>query len=155
MTDAHFLPPRTAVDPLPLLSETFGAGHVTQMRHVVASRAESAGLSGQRLDDFVLAVNELITNAVRHGGGWGRLHLWRQGGMLFCEVSDHGPGIDEALDYHRRPPLDAVGGWGLWLTRQLSDSMIVRTGSAGTTVQIGASIDPAQAPPPSAPPSDT
>jgi serine/threonine-protein kinase RsbW len=100
-----------------------------------------AGLVGQRLDDFVLAVNELLTNAVRHGGGKGRLRLWRRGDVVVCEVSDHGGGFDETrLSTAARPVADTPGGWGLWLAGKLSDRMEVQTGPAGTTVRISAAL---------------
>ncbi|GIF72766.1 hypothetical protein Asi02nite_22840 [Asanoa siamensis] len=127
-----------------LLAETFSRGQVTDLRHSFAGCAEAAGLRDQRLDDFVLAVNELITNAVRHGGGAGQLRLWRAGATLVCEVSDGGAGIGaERLANHERPAPDTAGGWGLWLADQLSDSMAVATGPAGTTVRITTSLDEA------------
>ncbi|HEX5540299.1 MAG TPA: ATP-binding protein [Micromonospora sp.] len=114
---------------------------MTELRHVVADRAAALGLHGHHLDDFVLAVNELMANAVRHGGGHGWLRLWRRGPTLFCEVSDHGHGIDiDQLSRQERPAPDTVGGRGLWLTRQLSDDMRIWTGDAGTTVRISATI---------------
>lgn len=143
MCDEDPFVPRTVgpIDPLSLIAEAFDRGRVTDLRHTVASCAEAAGLGGQRLDDFVLAVNELITNAVRHGGGQGWLRLWRDAETVRCEVSDTGTGIaaDQLYERHRPPP-DVVGGWGLWLVRQLSDDVLVRTGPAGTTVRISASL---------------
>jgi serine/threonine-protein kinase RsbW len=141
MTDQDPLSPRTVVpiDSLSLVAETFDRGQVTELRHAVATCAEAAGLAGQRLDDFVLAANELITNAVRHGGGRGWLRLWRERGTVHCEVSDTGEGIaPDLLRDRNRPAPDTAGGWGLWLVRQLSDEMIVQTGTAGTTVRISA-----------------
>src|SRR3954464_11674741 len=76
-----------------LLTETFDHSSITALRHVVASRVRKAGLTGERHDDFVVAVNELLTNAVRHGGGLGRVALWRQDRDLVCEVSDSGAGL--------------------------------------------------------------
>ncbi|WP_433387469.1 ATP-binding protein [Micromonospora sp. KLBMP9576] len=126
------------IEPSLLIAEAFDQAQVTELRHSVTSCAHAAGLSGQRLDDFVLAVNELITNAVRHGGGRGWLRLWRQSGEVFCEVSDHGRGISsQRLDDRSRPAADTAGGWGLWLARELSDSMAVESGANGTTVRIG------------------
>ncbi|SCG33998.1 Anti-sigma regulatory factor (Ser/Thr protein kinase) [Micromonospora halophytica] len=110
---------------------------MTELRHSVTSCAHAAGLDGQRLDDFVLAVNELITNAVRHGGGQGWLRLWWRSGELVCEVADHGRGISaQRLGDRSRPAADTAGGWGLWLARELSDAMEVETSAAGTTVRI-------------------
>lgn len=77
MTDADPVTPRTVmpIESSPLFTEPFGPAEVTELRHMLTSFAAGSGLSGQRLEDFVLAVNELITNAVRHGGGRGWLRL--------------------------------------------------------------------------------
>ncbi|MDG4767652.1 ATP-binding protein [Solwaraspora sp. WMMD406] len=143
MTDAD--PPSSAtvvpIDPTDLLSETFDRGQVTDLRHRVASCALSAGMHGQRLDDFVLAVNELITNAVRHGGGRGWLRMWREAHSMVCEVSDNGHGIEtDRLHNRDRPAPNTAGGWGLWLTERLTDTMAVATSSSGTTVRISLSV---------------
>jgi serine/threonine-protein kinase RsbW len=129
------------VAPSPLLTEAIDRDRVTDLRHLLAERLRAAGLAGQPLDDFVLAVNELLTNVVRHGGGNGRLQLWRDGQALVCEVSDRGPGLGvEHLGQHNRPAPGTVGGWGLWLADRLSDSMAVWTGPAGTTVRLTAAL---------------
>ena len=142
--DGH--PRRGPVAPADLLlvfAESFARGQVTDLRHAFATNAAGAGLRDQRLDDFVLAVNELITNAVRHGGGQGEVRLWLTGATLVCEVSDGGAGIRaDRLANHERPAPDTAGGWGLWLADQLSDSMVVTTGPAGTTVRITTAVDP-------------
>jgi serine/threonine-protein kinase RsbW len=143
MTNAEPGAQRTVVpiEPSLLIAEAFDQAQVTGLRHSVTSCAHAAGLGGQRLDDFVLAVNELITNAVRHGGGQGSLRLWRRAGEVVCEVADHGGGISaRRLDDHSRPAPDTAGGWGLWLARELSDRMEVQTGEAGTTVRISAAV---------------
>ncbi|MCX4470176.1 Histidine kinase-, DNA gyrase B-, and HSP90-like ATPase [Micromonospora sp. MW-13] len=143
MTNAELPAPRTVVpiDTSLLIAEAFDQAQVTELRHSVASCAHASGLDGQRLDDFVLAINELITNAVRHGGGRGWLRLWQQPGRLVCEVADNGRGISaRRLDDRDRPAPDTAGGWGLWLARELSDAMEVETGAAGTTVRITAAI---------------
>ncbi|MGN9779071.1 ATP-binding protein [Micromonospora sp. H33] len=145
MTNAEPHAPRTVVtiDSSLLIVEAFDQAQVTELRHSVTSCARTSGLRGQRLDDFVLAVNELITNAVRHGGGRGWLRLWRQRGALLCEVADHGHGISrQRLDDRSRPAPDTAGGWGLWLARELSDSMEIETGDAGTVVRITTALTP-------------
>jgi serine/threonine-protein kinase RsbW len=117
-----------------LISEVFDAGGVTALRHAVASRAGESGLSGDRLEDFVVAVNELLTNAVRHGGGRGRISVWCERDEVFCEVSDHGPGLGPVTP--ARPALGQPGGWGLFLVRELTDEVEIRTGPEGTSVRI-------------------
>ncbi|WP_434741597.1 ATP-binding protein [Micromonospora sp. SH-82] len=143
MPDANAPAPRTVVpiEPFVLIAEAFDEGRVTELRHSVTSCAYAAGLRGQSLDDFVLAVNELITNAVRHGGGHGWLRLWPDGTQLICEVADHGHGISEQrLGDRSRPAPETAGGWGLWLARKLSDTMEVETGDSGTVVRISATV---------------
>ncbi|HEY0696764.1 MAG TPA: ATP-binding protein [Micromonospora sp.] len=145
MTDADPSTRRTVVpiNASPLLSRTFDRGQITDLRHTVAACVAASGLAGQRLDDFVLAVNELITNAVRHGGGQGQVRLWREADALLCEVTDNGTGIGpDRLDHRERPAPNMAGGWGLWLAEQLSDEMLVRSGPAGTTVLISATVGP-------------
>ena len=101
----------------------------------------SAGLDGERLDDFVVAVNELLTNAVRHGGGLGRVALWRQDGAVVCEVSDSGLGLpDPWPERPTRPPTDQPGGWGLWLAEELTDTFQLTTGHGGTTVRVSSRV---------------
>jgi serine/threonine-protein kinase RsbW len=117
-----------------LISEVFDADRVTALRHAVAASAGASGLGGDRLDDFVVAVNELLTNAVRHGGGTGRVAVWHEDDAVVCEVSDHGAGLAPLLP--DRPAPDQPGGWGLYLVRELTDSLNITTGPEGTSVRI-------------------
>ena len=112
---------------------------MTPLRHTVASRARRAGLSGERLDDFVAAVNELITNAVRHGGGAGFLELCRAEGEVVCTVTDHGAGMPAGAAFARPAPRDP-GGRGLWLAAQLTDTIKVISGNGGTAVRISTRV---------------
>ena len=89
----------------------------------------------------MVAVNELLTNAVRHGGGTGRVAVWRSDGSVVCEVSDAGGGLtDLAAERPERPSADQPGGWGLWLAEELTDSFRLITGVEGTTVQVSSRI---------------
>jgi serine/threonine-protein kinase RsbW len=124
-----------------LIAERFDHSRVTELRHAVASCAGAAGLGGERLEDFVVAVNELLTNAVRHGGGTGRIRLWSGGDRVWCEVADSGAGLSGSAPHHpHRPASDEPGGWGLWLAGELTDSLHIVTGRDGTTVQISSRV---------------
>jgi anti-sigma regulatory factor (Ser/Thr protein kinase) len=124
-----------------LVSEAFDGSRVTGLRHAVASCAAAAGLDGDRLDDFVVAVNELLTNAVRHGGGTGRLSVWRDELSVVCEVTDRGSGLATPRpDKPERPATDEPGGWGLWLAGKLTDTLDLQTGAEGTTVRISTRV---------------
>jgi serine/threonine-protein kinase RsbW len=123
-----------------LISEVFDRSRITPLRHTVASEAGAAGLAGDRLDDFVVAVNELLTNAVRHGGGTGQLTLLAVDGSVVCEVRDHGTGLDRVVP--PRPAADELGGWGLFLVRELTDTCEIKTGPDGTAVRISSRTGP-------------
>ncbi|WP_211212689.1 ATP-binding protein [Nonomuraea coxensis] len=117
----------------------FARGGITPLRRTVAEHAAREGLAGARLEDFVLAVNEVTTNAVVHGGGRGTLRLWSHAGRLWCEVSDEGPGLPPGWTAARPPPAGLEsGGRGLWLTRTLCDQVTIVSGPRGTTVMFAA-----------------
>ncbi|MET8833448.1 SpoIIE family protein phosphatase [Micromonospora sp. NPDC004540] len=117
-----------------LLSREFTADTITELRHAVAARVTAAGLTGEPAEGFVLAVHELTTNAVRHGGGTGHLHLRRQGDMLRCDVVDHGAGGD--LPPIRQAAGTAAGGRGLWLAEHLADSLRLDRRADGLTATV-------------------
>jgi anti-sigma regulatory factor (Ser/Thr protein kinase) len=117
-----------------VLSTSFDQATATQLRHAVAGAAARAGLSGDQLNDFVLAAYELVTNAVRHGGGGGRLELRQHDNLLTCEVTDHGTGVEELPV--RLPAADTPGGRGLWLAQQLGGNLTVTSRPDGLTASI-------------------
>ncbi|GAA3147097.1 ATP-binding protein [Nonomuraea salmonea] len=87
-----------------MLCTAFARGRITLLRRTVTEHARAEGLTGRGLEDFVLAANEIVTNAVLHGGGHGRLRLWSHAGRLWCEVSDEGPGLPAGWMGDGRPP---------------------------------------------------
>ncbi|MGW9195501.1 ATP-binding protein [Micromonospora chersina] len=117
-----------------LLSRRFTAATISELRHAVAARIAAAGLTGEPAAGFVLAIHELVTNAVRHGGGAGHLHLRRQGDELRCDVVDHGAGTDPPSI--RRAGGTEAGGRGLWLADHLADSLILRRRPDGLTATV-------------------
>ncbi|MEU4427880.1 ATP-binding protein [Actinoplanes sp. NPDC024001] len=104
------------------------------LRRDVTHFAQENGLTGPVLYRFVLAVHELAINAVRHGGGHGRLDLQRTGDQLRCRISDHGPGMPPAR-HHNRPARDALSGRGLWLAQHGGD-LTWKSDNVGTTVTL-------------------
>ena len=102
---------------------------------MVSEHATTAGLRPDRTTDLVLAVTEVATNSVRHGGGRGTLQMWHEDGAVICEITDGGH-ITDPLVGRRTPSLATDGGRGLWLANQLCDLIQVRSGPAGTTVRF-------------------
>jgi anti-sigma regulatory factor (Ser/Thr protein kinase) len=113
------------------------------VRHAVLDRLAAAGLSGDRLHGFVLAVNEVITNVVLHAGGNGRIRLWLDGDSAWCTVTDAGPGIPaKYLTVPEVPEAFEVGGRGIWLAYQLCDEVTMATGPIGTTIGLRMALPP-------------
>lgn len=112
------------------------AGGLATMRAAVTRHGVCAGLLPERIEDLVVAVNELATNSVRHGGGRGTLRVWEaadEAGGLVCEVRDGGT-LDLPLAGRRRPATGEVGNYGLWLVNQLCDLVEQRTPPGGGNV---------------------
>ncbi len=117
------------------VSEEFTVRGLRRVRELVARRADAAGVPGDRIDVLVWATNEIATNAVVHGGGRGRITITAIDGGVRVAVTEWGAGF-AGPSADDGPTLDAPGGRGLWLTRQLYPAMIVTTGLAGTTVTV-------------------
>jgi anti-sigma regulatory factor (Ser/Thr protein kinase) len=127
-------------DPLPAAPRgahelPFTYGTLAAVRTFVALHAAEARLGEPRAGDAVLAVNELATNSVRHGGGQGVVRLWTDGDALICEVVDGGR-IAEPLAGRQRPSDGQMGGHGLWLVNQICDLVQVRTFATGGVVRV-------------------
>jgi anti-sigma regulatory factor (Ser/Thr protein kinase) len=114
---------------------TFDADSLGAVRDLVTERGEGAGFERETTDALVLAVNEIATNSIRHGGGFGVIRTWDDGSFLLFQVEDGGR-IDAPLAGRRQPVLDKPGGRGLWLANQLCDLVQVRTFEDGNVVRI-------------------
>jgi anti-sigma regulatory factor (Ser/Thr protein kinase) len=110
-------------------------GDPAPVRHFAAAEATRLGLSPSLVDDLVLAVNEVATNAIRHGAGHGEVRIWEDERFLLCEVFDPGTGADATFSYLPPNP-DSENGHGLWITRQLCDLVEIRTRAGSTTVRM-------------------
>jgi anti-sigma regulatory factor (Ser/Thr protein kinase) len=114
---------------------TFGLDDLSAVRATTLSWAEVAGIDPERAADLVLAVSELATNSVRHGGGHGVLRSWREPGRFVCEVCDSGE-IADPLAGRGLPADPRDGGHGLWLVNQLCDLVRLRSLRGGTAVRL-------------------
>ena len=128
--DRPLPPPRAGAECL-----FFGSGDLRRLRAFVAGHAEQAGLGADSATGVVLAVSEVASNSIRHGGGHGELRVWIEGASLVCEVSDRGH-ITSPLVGRVRPVPDAGGGAGLWLANQLCDLVQISSSARGTTVRV-------------------
>jgi anti-sigma regulatory factor (Ser/Thr protein kinase) len=124
------------------LDQPFDADALYALRAAVAAHAADLGAGEEQVEELVVVANELASNAVRHGGGSGRLRLWRAGDLIHCEVSDTGPGMADSKLGFEPVPLTAYGGRGMWVVRQMSQHVDVRTGPDGATVNAAFLVRP-------------
>ncbi len=104
-------------------------------RRFLRERARLADVGPDRSMDLSVATTEVLTNALRHGGGDVRLFAWGESESFICQVEDRGRGIVDPLAGYR-PPRDEANGRGLWLARQLVDLLQIVPGLQGTIVRL-------------------
>ncbi|MFI5866468.1 anti-sigma factor RsbA family regulatory protein [Streptomyces sp. NPDC051546] len=111
-------------------------GDLAVIRSKVSQSASEAGVSEDRLGQLAVAVTEIATNSIRHGGGHGTLRAWTQDATFLCEFRDAGY-ISDVMAGRTRPSEGQIGGRGLWLAHQLCDLVEIRsTRDRGTTVRL-------------------
>ena len=109
--------------------------HLGEMRHVVHDAALGMGIAPDRVDDLVLAVNEIVTNSLRHADGRPTLRIWSDGSAAISEISDGGWLADPLLGRLAPDPARSSGR-GLWLAHHLCDLVQIRSSSNGTVVRL-------------------
>ena len=101
--------------------------------------AASAGFAQERIDELEVGISELLTNAIRHGGGTATMQVWL-GDTIECIVDDRGPGSDDLLLGFGPPGPGVDGGYGVWCARQVFDRVeLSRSPLGGLRVHATAS----------------
>lgn len=119
---------RTPAD-VRVLDATWGVAAGKEARALVRDALDDWGLPAI-IDDAVLVVTELVTNAVTHGGSAFRLQLSRTSGAFRIEVVDEGAGTPEP----QPQDFEAEGGRGLMLVDAMSNSWGVENVPRGKLV---------------------
>ncbi|MFJ9338721.1 ATP-binding protein [Streptomyces sp. NPDC101733] len=137
--------PVDAGPPGPPLSAFPPPGTVARAREVAAGILEESGLSpGDRLvADALLVTSELVTNAMRHGGGLTAFRAEVRDGAFRVLVADRNP--DPPVT-RVGPTVGCVGGYGWRLVHTLASHVTVTLHAAGK--HITATLLPAPAPAP-------
>ncbi|MEU9556442.1 sensor histidine kinase [Streptomyces fumanus] len=118
----------------------FGREDLARVRDEADHWATVAGLSPERRTDWLLAIGEATSNSVRHGGGHGRLRLWRAEGELVAEISDRGRLADPLTGRRRPDPYAPTGGRGVWIMHQLCDLVEIRSSAQGLVLRLHMSV---------------
>lgn len=97
-------------------------------------------LDPQRLADFEVAVGEVATNALIHGQGRVDVRIWAatEGTqpIVVVAVHDEGPGPSDPSVGTVPPDPRQLGGFGMWIARNWSDTLDVSRDGAGCTVRL-------------------
>ena len=111
--------------------------HLPEVRR--AARSALAGVDPGVVDDVLLALDEAVSNAIRHGSRGGRpvrVALALRRGWIEMTVQDHGPTpLLPRLPADPPEPL-ALGGRGLWLILQLVDEVRLGRVGGGTRLSL-------------------
>jgi anti-sigma regulatory factor (Ser/Thr protein kinase) len=107
------------------------------LRAALWSAIERHPFTDQAADDIILTVTEVAANGLAHGAAPVRVRVWHPGDAVVVQVDDSGGYPLPADAGYRRPaPGDAPGGRGLWLARQLADTVSTHTRRGTTTVRL-------------------
>jgi anti-sigma regulatory factor (Ser/Thr protein kinase) len=108
------------------------------LRHAVAAELSTVAAPHDAIEDFLLAVDEMTSNALRHGGPPVSLRLWTADDRIVCTIADHGPGFDDPFAGYGPAHGDDLsrGGMGLWLARQLCDHVDITAEDDGAQVRL-------------------
>jgi anti-sigma regulatory factor (Ser/Thr protein kinase) len=133
---AHAGPVSPVPDPVDLDIELATTGGLSALRHQLRSRATSRHTSVDEVDLMLVAVTEVVTNALQHGQPPCRVRAWESGRVSYVRVDDHGHATGLATAGYQRPATPPTSGTGLWLARQLADVIHTRVSAAGTVVEL-------------------
>ncbi|MGH9087930.1 MAG: ATP-binding protein [Acidimicrobiales bacterium] len=108
-------------------------------RGFVQAHATAACLLPTAVSKLVIGAEEVLTNALLHGGPPRQLSVYTEGPALVCHVSDGGLDFADLLGAYLPPDQREAageGGRGLWIAHQLSDALELGTSATGTHLRL-------------------
>lgn len=133
-----FLAGPRPMTPLPI-ELTPPRAELTDPRPADARRAVVAtaplDLPPAEVDDLVLAVSEIVDNALRHGRPPVRMRIWAGTGHMVVTVHDGGEGPRDP--FAGLLPADrTTGGRGLWIAHQICSEVTLHRDDTGFTARL-------------------
>lgn len=127
-------------DPVEATAPAFADANVDDLQLLRTRLHGHLGINGANrtvVEDFLFAVNEVVTNALRYGRPPVMVQLWVTSDRFVCAVTDQGRGFSDPLAGYVAPDDEfPEGRVGLWLVRQLCDNLSTARSSAGFTVRV-------------------
>jgi anti-sigma regulatory factor (Ser/Thr protein kinase) len=122
--------------PLPPLRSLALPTDAPTFRAMLAAEMSAAGIERARAGEMLIAASEVFSNADRHGCGLRAARAGVVEDRFVCELSDHGPGIDDPLTGYLPPRPGDTGGFGMWVARQTTERLDLETTPEGLTVRL-------------------
>jgi anti-sigma regulatory factor (Ser/Thr protein kinase) len=106
------------------------------LRVLLLAEMSAAEIPEPEAGKMTLAAGEVLANAHRYGGGVRTLRIGRVGERFVCEISDHGPGLDDPVAGYVPPGSDRASGAGLWVARQVTRRLDMLSTERGLTTRL-------------------
>ncbi|WP_203910801.1 ATP-binding protein [Rhizocola hellebori] len=111
---------------------------LAQLRRFLDRQTALAGSTADQSARLKLAVNELVTNTLRHTCLGGVLRVWSDEQSITCEVTDHGRLPRPAIGPQAAPD-DPDAGRGLHIVQELCDEVHIEAGPGRNTARLSVS----------------
>ena len=134
--ESHPGPVSSAPEPAELDIELTAPADLPAMRPRLRTHSTGIGRDRDEVDAMLIAVTEVVTNALQHGRAPCRLRVWTAQSVLHVRVDDHGHSPGLAMAGYWRPTSPTSDPMGLWVARQLADVMHTQTTPNSTTVEL-------------------
>lgn len=138
---AAFLANRPRADPDPLEGQppTLELIQPTPAvaRHAVIETSRGTSLASGEVDDLIVAVSEVVTNAILHGRPPTTVRAWAGPNRIVVTIHDLGAGpSDPFVGLLPTARADGEGGFGLWIAHQLCRRVTLDADEDGFTVRL-------------------
>lgn len=100
--------------------------------------ANRSTLPATEVEDLLLSVSEVVTNALRHGRPPVRFRVWSDAHHVVVTCHDTGAGPTDPFAGLLPAPNRDIGGLGLWLTHQLCHHVALHHDDTGFTIRLTA-----------------
>lgn len=99
-------------------------------------QAGALGLTGERVQMLVAAVHEATAYLLAHGTGGVAARTWAQAGAIVCDLHQPSGKLADPFLGFRPLTSEPADDDGLWLARQVCDTLELRTGDDGCTPRL-------------------
>jgi anti-sigma regulatory factor (Ser/Thr protein kinase) len=131
-SEIAFEPPPSSTDLDISLRDAYD---LAMLRTKLRGWTKDAGFELFATAEILIACTEVATNGLMHGAPPVRVRCWRCADILIVQVDDAG-GIPIPPMAGYQPPNGGHAGRGMWLARQLADSVTTYTAGSRTSVRL-------------------